>query len=296
MPRPEDLGPPEIFYSEEEARKYTKNSRIRMIQRTMAERCIELLSLPNDPDQVILDIGCGSGISGSVLEEKGYLWVGMDISEAMLETCIESEEAENPCLLHADMGQGVPFAPGSFDGCISVSALQWLCKSNAKYEYPPKRLLTLFQSLYTSLRPGSRAVFQFYPDSDDGLQLIQNSAMKAGFTGGCVIDYPASAKAKKYYLTLFAGVSHTKLPKALGTDGSGRPNKENDDDDSEQESVSVAGRESRINHRRRRSSSDRPATKSREWILRKKDTQRLQGKDVRPDSKYTGRKRKNWKL
>lgn len=285
MPKPEDLGPPEIFYSEEEARKYTKNSRIRMIQRAMAERCIELLGLPEDSNQMILDIGCGSGISGSVLEEKGYMWVGMDISQAMLDTCVENGETEHPCLLHGDMGQGVPFAPGSFDGCISVSALQWLCKSNAKYEYPPRRLLTLFQSLYTALRPGSRAVFQFYPDSDDGLKLIENSAMKAGFTGGCVIDYPASTKAKKYYLTLFAGVSHIKLPKPLGTD----------ETDEERESIVVAGRESRTAHRRRRSESDRPAMKSKEWILRKKDTQRLQGKDVRPDSKYTGRRRKNQK-
>jgi 18S rRNA (guanine1575-N7)-methyltransferase len=31
--------------------------------------------------------------------------------------------------------------------------------------------------------------------------------------------------------------------------------------------------------------------KDRKWILRKKDRQRRQGKEVRIDSKYTGRKR-----
>jgi len=32
--------------------------------------------------------------------------------------------------------------------------------------------------------------------------------------------------------------------------------------------------------------------KSREWILQKKERQRQQGKEVRADSKYTGRKRR----
>ena len=34
-------------------------------------------------------------------------------------------------------------------------------------------------------------------------------ATKAGFSGGVVVDYPNSTKAKKYYLCLFAGVQAT---------------------------------------------------------------------------------------
>lgn len=50
----------------------------------MSERAIELLLLPEDSPSFILDIGCGSGLSGSVLEENGHFWIGMDISTAML--------------------------------------------------------------------------------------------------------------------------------------------------------------------------------------------------------------------
>lgn len=46
--------------------------------------------------------------------------------------------------------------------------------------------------------------------------------------------------------------------------------------------------EKRSNKRRR---VDKPIKKSKEWILAKKERQRKQGKDVRPDTKYTGRKR-----
>jgi 18S rRNA (guanine1575-N7)-methyltransferase len=36
--------------------------------------------------------------------------------------------------------------------------------------------------------------------------MITSAAMKSGFSGGLVVDYPNSAKAKKYYLVLEAGV------------------------------------------------------------------------------------------
>lgn len=50
----------------------------------MSERALELLTLPEDEPCFVLDIGCGSGLSGSVLDEQGHFWVGVDISSAML--------------------------------------------------------------------------------------------------------------------------------------------------------------------------------------------------------------------
>ena len=42
-------------------------------------------------------------------------------------------------------------------------------------------------------------------------------ATRAGFTGGVVVDFPHSSKAKKYYLCLFAGISGTQtvMPQGL---------------------------------------------------------------------------------
>lgn len=54
------------------------------IQVQMCERAIELLLLPEDQSCLLLDIGCGSGLSGSVLEDQGHLWIGVDISSSML--------------------------------------------------------------------------------------------------------------------------------------------------------------------------------------------------------------------
>lgn len=65
------------------------SSRIIDIQVQMSERAIELLVLPEDTSCYLLDIGCGSGLSGSVLEDQGHFWVGIDISSSMLGTVIQ---------------------------------------------------------------------------------------------------------------------------------------------------------------------------------------------------------------
>lgn len=58
MSRPELQAPPEIFYNEEEARKYTRNSRIMEIQSELSHRALELLALPEDGvPRLLLDIG-----------------------------------------------------------------------------------------------------------------------------------------------------------------------------------------------------------------------------------------------
>jgi len=42
---------------------------------------------------MILDIGCGSGLSGEVLSEEGHFWVGLDISKDMLNVAVERGSA-----------------------------------------------------------------------------------------------------------------------------------------------------------------------------------------------------------
>ncbi|MEE6522756.1 hypothetical protein FKM82_021378 [Ascaphus truei] len=193
--RPEHLGPPELFYNEEEARKYTRNSRMMEIQSQMSERAVELLCLPEDQPCLLLDVGCGSGLSGDYISELGHHWVGIDISSAMLDVALE-REVEGGLIL-GDMGQGIPFRPGAFDGCISISALQWLCNADKKTHSPPRRLFRFFSTLYSVLARGSRAILQLYPENAEQLELVTAQAMRAGFTGGMVVDYPNSAKAKK---------------------------------------------------------------------------------------------------
>lgn len=191
------------------------STRVIEIQYEMCERAIELLCLPEDERCLVLDIGCGSGLSGGALEEAGHAWVGIDIARAMLDVALE-REVEGDLVL-GDMGQGMPYKAGSFDGAISISALQWLCNADKTSHHPPKRLYTFFSTLFAVLTREARCVFQFYPENGQQIEMVTSQAMKAGFYGGLVVDYPNSAKAKKYYLVLMTGGT-AQLPEALGRD------------------------------------------------------------------------------
>lgn len=223
MSRPESTGHASLFYNAKEARKYDSSSRMIGVQREITERAIELLRLPDDKPSFVLDVGCGSGLSGKVLEERGHVWVGCDVSRDMLEVANERIERKREMavgggrssdsddndyeemgdgrgnggngrtsaaavstgdLMHHDMGTGLPFRPATFDACISISALQWLCYSNAKGQIPKKRLTRFFSSLYQVLRRGARAVLQFYPETAEQAILISECAATVGFAGG----------------------------------------------------------------------------------------------------------------
>lgn len=202
MSRPEELAPPEIFYNDSEAHKYTGSTRVQHIQAKMTLRALELLNL--QPCSFILDIGCGSGLSGEILTQEGdHVWCGLDISPSMLATGL-SRELEGDLMLQ-DMGTGIPFRAGSFDAAISISAIQWLCNADTSYNDPKQRLMRFFNTLYAALKKGGKFVAQFYPKNDDQVDDILQSAKVAGFSGGLVVDDPESKKNKKYYLVLSSG-------------------------------------------------------------------------------------------
>ena len=144
------------YYNEEEAEKYSNNTHIIDVQTQLTERALEILAFPPERKSLILDIGCGSAISGCVITEHGHEWVGMDISKWMLKIAIDREVEGD--LFYADMGDGFGFRPGSFDGAISISAIQWLCTAETKKDNPIKRIHQFFESLYRVLVRGGRCV------------------------------------------------------------------------------------------------------------------------------------------
>jgi 18S rRNA (guanine1575-N7)-methyltransferase len=127
---------------------------------------------------------------------------------------------------------------------------------------PPHRLTQFFRTLHASLKIPSRAVFQFYPSSDDQIALITSLAQRAGFGGGIVVDYPNSNKARKVYLVLMvgggggSGGSKEELPKGLTGEG-------------EEEGVDYERRRAR--EKGRKEKGRRKGVKDKDWILRKKE-------------------------
>ncbi|RZB71702.1 18S rRNA (guanine-N(7))-methyltransferase RID2 isoform B [Glycine soja] len=234
--RPEVVAPPEIFYDDAEARKYTSSSRIVQIQATLSERALELLALPDDSvPKLLLDIGCGSGLSGETLSENGHHWIGLDISASMLNVAVE-REVEGDLLL-GDMGQGLGIRPGVIDGAISISAVQWLCNADKSSHNPRLRLKAFFTSLYKCLSNGARAVFQVYPENIDQRELILNAAMHAGFAGGIVVDFPHSSKKRKEFLVLTCGQRSVNVSISKGKNEDRESCSDEDSEDEEKQTI-----------------------------------------------------------
>jgi len=176
--------------------------------------------------------------------------------------------------------QGLPFRPGSFDGCISISAIQWLCNADRSDANPYRRLLTFFTSLYRSLVRGGRAVLQWYPENTQQMELVTSCAMRCGFSGGLLVDYPNSTRAKKYFLVIYAGQREGhkhKEPTALGVEGGA--------------AKTQVGFEKKRERQFKGKQGKKDVT-ARDWVNNKKQRQRAQGKEVVNDSKYTARKRR----
>ena len=108
---------------------------------------------------------------------------------------------------------------------------------------PRKRMRRLFESLYACLVRGGRAVLQIYPENAQQVdcfhqcrllliqhtlfcetsyfvqaEMLTSTAMKSGFSGGLVVDFPHSTRAKKYFLVLMVG-SSSYQPQAKGVNG-----------------------------------------------------------------------------
>lgn len=243
------------------------------VQSTMTYRALELLNLKYPC--MILDIGCGSGLSGEILstvpENEGgsHVWVGMDISASMLDIALQRDVDGD--LFLADVGQGVPFRAGTFDAALSISAIQWLCNADSTEVSPQGRLSRFFGGLYASLRRGGRAVFQFYPKNDTQRTMITSAAIKAGFGVGVLEDDPGTKNAKLYLvLTVGGGMVGDVTEVVKGMDG-----------------VDI------MDTRKRRGKEKRVEKKgSKAWILRKKEKMESKGKVVKNSSKYTGRTRR----
>lgn len=241
----------------------------------MTNRALQLLEL--DSSSLVLDIGCGSGLSGEILsmispsEGGPHTWVGMDVSASMLDIALQ-RDVEGDLLL-SDIGQGIPFRPGSFDAAISISAIQWLCNAESSETNPRARLSRFFNGLYASLRRGGRAVCQFYPKNETQRTMISNAAIKAGFGAGILEDDPGT-KNSKIYLVLTAGGGELQ-----GDISSVVKNMRDVDVQDARRKPSITG-------------GNDPRKGSKRWIMRQKERMEKRGKVVKTSSKYTGRKRR----
>lgn len=214
MTRPENkAAPADLFYAEQT--NYAYSSRMNKIQTEITSKCLEFLQL--EKPSMILDLGCGTGMSGRELGRNGHHWIGCDISREMLimgknyEDSVESEDNSdesfmdtNPlALFNLDISESIPFKTGVFDAFVSVSCFQWLFH-NRNIPDSKKVVRILFTKLRDIIKFKGKGVIQFYSSHSNHTQILIDEAKRIGFFAELVID--GEGKKRKDYLLLDCGV------------------------------------------------------------------------------------------
>jgi predicted TPR repeat methyltransferase len=104
-----------------------------------------------DLKSTILDVGCGTGLSGRELKRVGFETVrGVDISTPSLENAAQKAVYES--LVRTDLLKPLPFANNSFDGAVCVGVLSYISGDG------------LFREMCRVVRPGGALVLSHRTD------------------------------------------------------------------------------------------------------------------------------------
>jgi 18S rRNA (guanine1575-N7)-methyltransferase len=195
--RPEDTySDIRDYYNKDRLLEYAYSKSMRRIQEKITKRVLELLDFKSN-NKLILDAGCGPGFASFYLLQHGFNLVSLDLIKNFLNVYDMSEI--NP--ITGDMSY-IPIKPDTFDGIISISALQWIYRDiNKKLE--KIRLIKLVKSFHFVLKRNGIIIIQFYPKSTNILEEIGSIFIKyAPFEGGYIIDNENSPKKRKVFLKL----------------------------------------------------------------------------------------------
>ena len=194
--RPELQGDIESVYTLQEAIRMSISHRS-YIQKSITQRALEFLcAFDSSYPKLVLDIGCGTGLSTESATENGHQVVGIDIAMPMLS--VASSKRTSSCdYLGANCCLPFPIQPKFFDGVISISFLQWLITVDGS----GKILRTFFSSVSNCLKPGGCFVAQFYPRNPEEAQQAVNFA-SGFFVGVLLACRPCVARGHKLFLVL----------------------------------------------------------------------------------------------
>lgn len=270
------LDPPQEYFSTDEMlEKYStpKSAAVRSMQE-MADAAWSFLSLDNLRFRpIVLDVGCGCGAGTSLFNEKGAVVVGVDITPEMLLRFKRVCPGPYNTIVSCDAGMGVPFRPGVFDAAYGIDVLNWIIRPIPGGLPVSKRLKKFLESIHGCLSLGGKAVFNFNPENSDQAELISTTATLCGFGGNVYINNPNSGASRVNWLVLEVGGNAVTI-----------------DQDGEKRQVGCPT----VGTFKAGNDSHKKGFNKKEWIMKKKERQRMLGKKVANDSKYTGRSRRRW--
>jgi len=161
---------------------------------TWADYIDEVLKQNKRDSKLILELGCGTGSITTLMKEKGYDMIGVDISEDML--MIAKDKDENILYLNQDMREFELF--GTVDACIC------LCDS-LNYILEEKEILQIFKLVNNYLNPDGLFIFDINTKHKFQNILGDNSYCQAEENSAYIWEnyYDEDAEINEYYTNIF---------------------------------------------------------------------------------------------
>jgi len=130
-----------------------------VLQREIADRCLQHLDVIKIQPKIILDLGSGTGYCTQLLQQRfpQAQVIALDLSPSMLQYARAKrgrwQRWRNPHnYVAADIEQ-LPIAPNSIDLVFSSLALQWCCDLRQTFQYLSQVLTTHGLLLFATLGP-----------------------------------------------------------------------------------------------------------------------------------------------
>jgi len=178
-------------YMGEKAQVYEQRRGLKRIKTKATIRALELLDL--EKKSLILDIGCGTGWSTEIIKNEGHIVIGLDLSKGMIK--LAHQKGFNTII--ADM-RYFGIKSNLFDGGISISALNFVAEKSKTKKEVENNYNFVAREIFRILKPGGRAIFEYYPQSDIELKISMQAFSSVGFQGGLIIDGGGTRKEQKY--------------------------------------------------------------------------------------------------
>ena len=169
---------------------------------------------PGDSRGVVVDVGCGTGLSSVEAVRLGHTVVGFDYSPSMLLAAAPQLVAK----ARGDLRQGIPVRAGAAAAVVSVGALHYLgdcADAAASFMADVRRVL-----LQADAPSGSSGVFvaQFFPSAAVDAAAVARgyaaAAADAGLWPSLLLDQPHRTDAKRWFLVAHRLPDGAEVPPA----------------------------------------------------------------------------------
>lgn len=156
-----------------------------------------------EKNNLIVDLGCGTGFSSEIFVENGHRVIGIDILMDMLTKAKSKKEflkkEKHLELILADINY-LPIKQASIDHIISISAYNFILHGKDLIKDISKTVNNTAKYLRKILKPKGRFVIEFYPKDEKQLEIFVSSFKNNGFDGFMIKNDPNQKSGQTFLL------------------------------------------------------------------------------------------------